>query len=327
LQVVFHPVISPDGKVDFKKLTTTTKKPCLFIDRNILISLLKLCEKGRLKNKDESQLVALLITWAEINDIPISAGLAIMEGATQIHSEEKARLELQKYQEAITAYPSMAWLRMAEGMITEVPSISYSNKLAEKLPVAFSIGCGHYYMAVAALIHLVCLYINKELSPMEKTKDLFKWMYDNTLINEYMLTYAAMLFTNQPNIKAPKGANSYSAEKIIAGCKNQAWDISYLTTWSTLYSNVVNHEYEYLFATNDVLLKRIFINQHGAGGFNGLLYDVFSTQDYNSLIDYFQCMMENRVKPDFGVDHHAYFENLIEEEEQMLRIVLRSSSV
>ena len=118
LQVVFHPVISPDGKVDFKKLTTTTKKPCLFIDRNILISLLKLCEKGSLKNKDESQLVALLITWAEINDMPISAGLAIMEGATQIHSEEKARLELQKYQEAITSYPSIMWLRMAKGMIS-----------------------------------------------------------------------------------------------------------------------------------------------------------------------------------------------------------------
>ena len=51
-------------------------------------------------------------------------------------------------------------------------------------------------------------------------------MYDYLLVSEYLLVYVIMLFTGQDNIKAPKHANSNDLGKIVAGCKNQAWDIA-----------------------------------------------------------------------------------------------------
>lgn len=87
-QLVFHPTIAPDGKFDFKKFyASKAKKPfILFIDRNILSSLLKLCEIGSLKDKGESQIVGLIMTWAKMNDISVSASLAVKERASQLNS-------------------------------------------------------------------------------------------------------------------------------------------------------------------------------------------------------------------------------------------------
>lgn len=79
-----------------------------------------------------------------------------------------------------------------------------------------------------------------------------------------------------------------------------------------------------MFATNDYLLKRIFINTHGINGVNGLLYEVFSKKDYNKIYDYIEERMENRIKPDFGKEPKVYFEKLIENEKAELIKVLET---
>lgn len=106
------------------------------------------------------------------------------------------------------------------------------------------------------------------------------------------------------------------------GCENQAWDISYLSKWSTLYWDKGEYTKEFMFATNDILLKRIFINTHGPNGVNGLLYEAFSKKDYNKICDYIEERKENRIKPDFGDDSQAYFEKLIREEKEELMKIL-----
>ena len=136
------------------------------------------------------------------------------------------------------------------------------------------------------------------------------------------MVYIAMLFTDQENIKAPKHANSDNFDRVVAGCENQAWDFSYLTNWSTLYSYPQKYEQQFLFATNDILLKRIFINRHQEYGFNAVLFEVFPQKEYDQLMDYIEYMSENRVKPDFGEKPHEYFQNLIEKEKQELAILL-----
>ena len=47
-QVIFHPNIAPEGNIDYTKFFASKReKPfILFIDRNILSSLLKFCERG-----------------------------------------------------------------------------------------------------------------------------------------------------------------------------------------------------------------------------------------------------------------------------------------
>lgn len=86
IQIIFHPEIAPCGEFYFNKFYEIKRKKSitLFVDRNILSGLLKFCEKGSLKDKGESQILGLVMTWAEMNDIAISAGLAVQERATQI---------------------------------------------------------------------------------------------------------------------------------------------------------------------------------------------------------------------------------------------------
>lgn len=326
-QLIFHPTIAPDGKIDIKKFyASKTKKPfILFIDRNILSSLLKLCEIGSLKDKGESQIVGLIMTWAEMNDISVSAGLAVKERASQLNSQESGLVELQRFLEAYNAYPGQLWLQIAEGQITEIMPITYSNMPAQNITVDYAEGGDHYDMAVASLLHVVQLYRNKKLTAAEKVKEFFQWMYDNLLVSEYLFVYAIMLFTGQEGAKAPKHANSDDIEKVVAGCKNQAWDITYLTNWSTLYSDTDKYAEEFLFATNDILLKRIFIIKNSPYGYNGLLFDVFSKKEYNQIMDFIEERMKKRVKPNFGEDTHAYFTQLINEETRQIALLVKTN--
>ena len=323
-QLVFHPTIAPDGNINFEKFyESKTKKPfILFIDRNILSSLLKLCEIGSLKDKGESQIVGLIMTWAEMNNISVSAGLAVKERAYQLNSQEVGLVELQKFLEAYNAHPGQLWLQVAEGRITEIMPITYSGLPATNITVDYAEGGDHYDMAVASLLHVVQLIRNKNLTAAEKTKEFFQWMYDNLLVSEYLFVYAIMLFTGQEGAKAPKHANSYDIEKVVAGCENQARDIAYLTNWSTLYSDTDKYAEEFLFATNDILLKRIFIMKNSPYGYNGLLFDAFSKKEYNQIMDYIEEKMKKRVKPDFGEDSHAYFTQLINDEKQQLSLLI-----
>lgn len=319
-QIIFHPVIAPFGEFDYERFFAfRSKKPfVLFIDRNILISLLKFCEKGSLKNKGESQLVGLIMTWAEMNGIGISAGLAIRERASQLQSQEAGLIELQKYLEIFEAYPSQMWLEVAEGHRTEIPPIAYSLAPAGNVTVDYTDAGDHYDMAVATLLCAVRLYRTEGLTAAEKLQAFFQWMYDNLLISEYLLVYAAMLFTGQDSIKAPRHSNANDIDKIVAGCKNQAWDIAYLTNWSVLYSNSDYYDREFLFATNDILLKRIFVNKNGPNGYSGLFYVIFSKKEYKQIMDFIEEKMENREKPDFGPDAQSYFQRVIDEEKRLL---------
>jgi len=120
------------------------------------------------------------------------------------------------------------------------------------------------------------------------------------------------------NIKAPKNANSKDVEKVIAGCENQAWDISYLTHWSTLYEYPDEYPEEFMFATNDILLKRIFIYKNNPYGWNGVLSNVFPKKEYCELAEFIGKITLNRQPPDFGEDSHTYFQSLIDGEKRRL---------
>ncbi|MBQ4572334.1 MAG: hypothetical protein IJA80_03545 [Clostridia bacterium] len=326
-KIIFHPTIAPYGSFNYDLFSEIKRKKSfiLFIDRNILISLLKFCENGSLKNKGESQLVGLIMVWAKINKISISAGLAVKERAAQLHSQEVGLIELQKFREADSAFPGQLWLKVAEGQLTEIPRVKYSMTPAPNITVDYSDTGDHYDMALSSLLHIVKLYRDKSITPADKLLDFFQWMYDNLLICEYLLVYAAMLFTEQDGIRAPKNACSNNIDKIVSGCENQAWDISYLTNWSTLYSNTDEYQEEFLFATNDILLKKIFINKHGVEGTNGLFFAIFSKKDYNRIMDYIKEKMKTRVKPDFGDNPKKYFHTLINKEKNKLENSIESS--
>lgn len=315
-QTVFHPTIAPDGKFDYKAFFQLKRKKdfVLFIDRNVLSLLLNFCENGFLSNEIYMQLIGALMAWSSTNDMTISAGYAEMERGTQAEDENLALIELKKFLDVFENYNSQLWLDVARGVVTSIPKITYSGGIPENITVNYSIGNDHYYMAKASLLHIVKLYRNKNITPVNKMIDFLNWTFDNILLCQYLIVYAAMLFTNQESIKPPKNVNSDDITKIIRGCENQAWDISYLSTWSTFYTDTERYKEEFFFATNDILLKRIFINTHGPDGVNGLLNATFSNRDYERIINLLENRQLNRVKPNFGDKSQVYFDSLIENE-------------
>ena len=86
--------------------------------------------------------------------------------------------------------------------------------------------------------------------------------------------------------------------------------------------NTEQYDQEFMFATNDVLLKRIFANYHGEHELNGLLYEIFPQKEYNRIYDYLKENIKPRPMPKFGSNPKAYFQELIQKEKQKLADML-----
>ncbi len=157
------------------------------------------------------------------------------------------------------------------------------------------------------------------MNPVEKVIAFLKWNFDNLLISQYINTYLILLFSDQNGIKAPKHAKSNVFERVDKGCINQAWDLTYLSNWSTFYWDESKMNEVFLFATADIMLKQIFINTHNGGDLFNLIDSVFPRKDADRIIQFYTEKMTNRQKPDFGEHPKRYFQSLIDKEKTQLK--------
>lgn len=321
MQLIFHPKYSQDGIVSYKEISELKrcKKIVVLLDRNLLSSLLKLARNGLLKDDREMKIIGLLMTWIIMNDISASAGLALMEYGTRINDSIEPKKELIEFNNIFDFYPSMMWLRLAEGEINEIPvcSLPVEPFMTKNI---YNEEDDHLLMHFAKMIHVVYLLRRSELSPVEKMIEFLNWNYKNLLISESTIVYIAMLFTNQSGIKAPKNSGSNDINKIIDGCKNQAWDLNYLSSWSCYHYDEDSMDEIFMFATNDIQLKKIFINTYCNGSVEALINAVYSRSEAQKI---FQVINDNsrgnRIKPHFGVNPKEYLHQLIDTEVDTLK--------
>ena len=325
LQLVFHPQYAPEGKFEYKEFTQLCleKKVSVFLDRNLLSSLLKLCESGTLKNKLEMKSVAAIMIWSQMERLSISAGLAISENASKFSNSEFAKVELQKFNEIFNYYPGQIWLKLLKEEVYFIPPCDFSNK-QYPTNLSYHNKSDHFIMNYATVLHIAYLYRKTDLSPIEKLLAFFEWNFKYLLIGQYINTYVVMLFTNQMGIKPPKNINSNNIEEIEKGCYNQAWDLTYLSNWSTLYWEEFKENEIFLFATADIMLKRIFINTHGDGNLFDLIYALFSKKQAQQIVDFYErkASSENRIKPNFGEKPENYFIKIVRQEKENLKRIV-----
>ena len=124
---------------------------------------------------------------------------------------------------------------------------------------------------------------------------------------------------NYPNVKAPKSIDS-SYDKSIKGCRNQAWDMSYLAIMKNFQQN--KDEYEYFFATNDNNLKLIFMAcNFFENSWIDIIRDTLSKKDSNEILDFIEEKMKNRVIPDCSKEKLIELSNQLEEEYRKIKDV------
>jgi len=323
-QIIFHPNYFPEGQLSYSILKDiqTTKNPVVFLDRNLLSSILNLARNGSLEDKNEQQLVALLMTWCITNGISISSGPAIVEHANHSKDQRKSQIELQLFKDIFRFYPSMIWLRLFQGYIDKIPK--FTGEVKEyKSNIDYTSPPNHVLMHTAEMLHLVYLLRSKKMTRIERICAFLTWNYDNLLICESTIVYVILLLTNQEGIKAPKNSMSNDINKIIRGCKNQAWDLNYLSEWSTFFYNEDQYPELFLFATNDILLKRILIETY-AGDLNNLLTILLDNKEFIEVEKIIlEKGMRNRTKPNFGINHSRYFYSLIEKEKKKIQKTIK----
>ncbi|NRR22795.1 hypothetical protein [Brevibacillus sp. MS2.2] len=284
-QLIFHPRISPKGIPDFTNYNG--REFILILDRNILTKLIELCLHGTLNDSYLLKVIGSIMFWANFNGVRITAGIALNEYAYNLNDDLKASKENNIFLELFNFYSPLQWLDLALGITETIPQMTLSKDLNSYI---FNVESDHYKMHYAEMLHISFLLANQELGNTEKLIEFIKWNNNNLLFCQYTLVYACMLFSRKI-----KQINIKQVDEILKKCRNQAWDLTYLSFWSTLYWED-NHSNEvFLFCTMDKDLKKIFVSTHEAN--KNPFVECYGKDKGIKIHNEYQNIISNRVKP------------------------------
>lgn len=262
LQICFHPIYAPEGKFSIKgsfELQADNKEVTVIADKNLVSPICEIARTGTLKDKYRLQKVALFVIWTKYLNARLTCGLGLLENDTAGLSTASGEENRLQFLHAVDIIPSTIWKNIAFGYQDTVPTIFLYNEDSFTTK-DYTINDNLLLLSnEAAIIKIVQLFRNPNLEPIDKFISFMNWYTDNLDIAESIMVYAAMVFANIPNVAPPKKAKSNSFDQVQKGIKNQAWDITYITTWSMLYYNESTNTHT-MFATDDITQKIIIVN-------------------------------------------------------------------
>ena len=261
LQMLFHPTYAPCGDFSFDAIRDLEQKDvAIFIDNNILSPIYELITTGTSRDQFQAQKVAMFILFTRYIRAQLTCGLALFENDTAQKSTIPAEEKRQSFLYGVDKIPSIVWKKLAFGDIVQIPSVFLASFSLEDNDTNYS-NCEelHFLMHRVAIAKMVCLLKDSTVDGFQRYLKFFEWYADHLLIAESLLVYAALVFGNVENVAAPKNYKSKDFQKVIKGINNQAWDMFYLTHWSTYYYTEAENQV-FMFATDDVTQKMIIAN-------------------------------------------------------------------
>lgn len=249
-EIIFHPVISPKGTPTLGQYFGREK--VLILDRNILVLILDLVQKGTLKDKYRLKQISSLLVWCIFNDVLPTAGLALMEHSHVLGISEESVQQHNIFRNIYSKYSIKDWFELAIGKKCEIP---IKTEILKENP-EYKIYNEHQTLNYIQVLKLCQLLLGPKMSLVKYLREFHKWSYENTLIGVYS-TFHAILFLKKQT-KLSRQLKELDFNQTLKNCKNVAWDLSYLSFWSTLYWNDKTDKKVYLFATRDKEVKSIF---------------------------------------------------------------------
>lgn len=323
-RVLFHPIIAPSGQIDqiaLSELHHSQDDCIIIIDNNLMVDLVKLTREGCLRDTQRMRFVASLILWVEINRLTISSGQALQEKAVSSDSEALSA-DYSAFKYIWEDYTPQQWLLLWRGTLSRLPVKEHKGDAKHNMS-KYQDTPDTFYYAYASMLRLVILLRDTTLSRFERTKAFISWSYQNTIIGKYVLAYALLLLMGkEQGIKAPKNANSKSIDRVIDGCKNQAWDLESVSAWSQLLDmkerGVIFETF--VFATEDELLKKIIMSVVEHHDMTPLLSHIFTRTEYQEVMQLVaEVNTEERLKKRDSFADTQYLLKLIEHEERELK--------
>ena len=312
-KIILHPIISPDGIPDFTGYKG--RRFVVILDRNILVRILRLVNNGELKDVHSLKIVSCLLAWSEFNNIALNSALALTEYSHHhggnIESSNENNIFLHIFQQ----YSPRDWFDLALGKIKKIKKI----ELNIEKDFEFFVEDNHFKMHYLEMLKLSQLYFNDELEIVKKFELFHKWVYENILICKYTTYFAVLLFGNKSKTFRNRKINY---ESIIRICKNGAWDLTYLSFWSTQYYYEKAAEQVYLFATMDNELRELFFLSHKET--LEIYKEIFGEENGQNIINSISYIYVRRDKP---VVKPNLLDELIKEEEFNLKEKLNKNTL
>ncbi len=308
-KIILHPKISPNGFPNFTGYIG--KRFIVILDRNLLIRILRLVKEGELKDKHSLKLVSSLLLWSEFNNISLSSGLALMEYSHFHGNNLESSTENNIFLEIYKQYTPKHWLDLATGRQSSIPKL----ELKKQEQFNFFVEDDHFKMHYLEMLKLSQLYFDDAIPIIEKFNLFHRWVYENILICKYTTYFAAILFGN--NSKTFKKVES-NFESVVKKCKNVAWDLTYLSFWSTQYYYESSAQDIYLFATMDKELRDLFFITHTES--SEIYLQIFGNEVGTYITHNLNEIYLPREKPDI---RQGNLDAMIGNEQEILKSILK----
>lgn len=292
-QIIFHPYYAPDGIFcHYEHFIKNKKDKIIILDRNVVTILYDYFSNGKLSSDDKMIEILFFLMFCKINNLQFNVGIAMNEYADMNDNN----IVIDQLNKILNYLSNISFMELKTKLLTNNFHFDLSNIPNEfNREFNFKFKSDEYLISYCSVLKIAELVLT-DMSIKDKLLNYFDWYYDNLEISKYDITYAVLLLTDYPNITAPKKINSGDYDKVIKGCKNQAWDIAYLS----IIKNFEYHykDFEYFFATYDINLKLIFMACNSLkNSWQDLLFDRLSKKDFIEVFELIEEKMKDRVKP------------------------------
>ncbi|GAB2781976.1 hypothetical protein GCM10027275_27210 [Rhabdobacter roseus] len=177
----------------------------------------------------------------------------------------------------------------------------------------------HFKMHYLEMLKLSQLYFSDELEIVKRFELFHKWVFENILICKYTTYFAVMLLGGKSKTFRKKEINYESINRI---CKNVAWDLTYLSFWSTQYYCEKDAKQVYIFATMDQELRDLFFLTHKES--LEIYKEVFGEQEGQTIINSVSEIYVKRNKPEINP---IVLDKMIQEEQINLNETLNRKTL
>lgn len=279
-QICFHPIYAPEGEFTVKssfELQSDDKDITVIADKNLVSPICEIAKNGTLSDKYRLQKVALFVTWTKYLNARLTCGMGLLENDTAGLSTATGEENRLQFLHGVDNIPAIIWKDIAFGYRDAVPEVFlYRGTVTQNQNYNLE---DHLLLLSneAAITKIVELMRTPNMQPIDRFISFMNWYTDHLDIAESIMVYAAMVFANTQNVSPPKKAQSKSFDEVQKGIKNQAWDITYITTWSMLYYNEAQGACN-MFATDDITQKIIIVNVIPPGQCANAIDAIFTTK-------------------------------------------------
>jgi hypothetical protein len=226
-------------------------KTVLLPDRNV-VSRMQQVARGLPVDK-QRQTAAAILAFAQGLDILIEPSIAFHEMA--FNEGTDAALEELKWFRAADNGKLSEWIAIGLGELDKIPTIGQPGEIEYmNLDKPLKRWRANYIVT----LKIAELELNTTLNAAQRVTALLEWMRDDFILAGPAAVLALLYFApNSPPRKGLlKGLRSLDRNEALAGAKNAAWDVTYLSD----FARRINEQREssptrYIFATFDKRLR------------------------------------------------------------------------